>query len=93
MSQRFERRDRLRIYSEIVRIIADEVRHEGQAKITRVQTRVNVPYVRFKEYLDDLIALGLVEMAESIRLTGKGEEFLREYTRMLDFYRRIGLME
>lgn len=93
MSHRFERRDRLRIYSDIIAVAANEISEHGEAKITRIQYRVNVPFVRFKQYIADLANLGLIEVSGTFKLTQKGEEFAREYRRIQEFYRRMGFME
>jgi len=61
--------------------------------LTKLQNRLNVPYDRFKLYLSDLKRLELVEDEVSLKLTGKGQEFLCEYMHIRDFLKRIGLGE
>ncbi len=46
---------------------------------------------RMKTYIKDLVDLGLVEDEINPKLTQKGIQYLREYERVLDFVKRMGL--
>jgi predicted transcriptional regulator len=88
--KRIVRRDRLKIYGDLLSALYSE---SGAEKIvlTRVQSRINVPFDRLKTYITELVGLGLVQDETSLKLTEKGTQYLREYERVLDFMKRMGL--
>lgn len=85
-----KRRDKMKIYYDILSAIQYQSK-KGDAKPTRLQLKLNVPYDRFKQYLEDLWKLGLIEDEESPKLTEKGKKYIREYDKVLDFMKRIGI--
>jgi predicted transcriptional regulator len=70
--------DRARIYYEILEFIQERsLQHEKPSTITQVQMKTNVPFVRFKEYLQDLQQKDLVKYDENqINITFKGIQYL-----------------
>jgi len=44
-----------------------------------------------KTYITELVDLGLIKDEISLELTKKGTQYLREYERVLDFMKRMGL--
>jgi predicted transcriptional regulator len=84
------RRDKLKIYGDLLSVLYSE---SGAEKIvpTRVQVKIRVPFDRLKKYITELVDLGLVEDETSLKLTKKGTQYLREYKRVLDFMKRMGL--
>lgn len=79
-----QKRDKVQIYASILVAILQELRQLNEAKLTRVQFGVRVPFDRFKAYIDELRLLRFVENKGGLRLTPKGREFLHEYARLLD---------
>ncbi|MEM2905535.1 MAG: winged helix-turn-helix domain-containing protein [Candidatus Bathyarchaeia archaeon] len=77
------KRDKLEIYANILLAVYQELRRIKEAKVTRVQYKVGVPFDRFKGYVEELKLLGFVENEAGLRLTPKGREFLQEYSRLL----------
>ena len=65
----------------------------GSEKIvlSQVQIRINVSFDRLKTYIKDLVDLGLVQDETSLKLTKKGVQYLREYEKVLDFIKRMGI--
>ncbi|MGD6852943.1 MAG: winged helix-turn-helix domain-containing protein, partial [Candidatus Bathyarchaeia archaeon] len=59
--------------------------------LTRIQVRMNVPFDRLKNYIEELKDLGLLEDEKSLQLTEKGNEYLKEYRQILRFMKRMGL--
>ena len=59
--------------------------------LTRVQTRINVPFDRLKNYIFELNELGLIQDETSLKLTEKGKQYLREYEKVLEFMKRMGI--
>lgn len=80
----------MKIYGDLLSALNDQSKTE-KIVLTRVQTRINVPFDRLKNYISELIALGLVEENISFDLTEKGKQYLLEYQRVLDFMKRMGL--
>jgi predicted transcriptional regulator len=87
---KISRRDKLKIYGDLLLVLDDESRNE-KIVLTRVQVRINVPFDRLKKYINDLKDLGLIEDETSLKLTDKGKQFLKEYEMVLDFMNRMGL--
>jgi len=83
------RRDKLRIYSDLLRVLNSESKTE-KIVLSKVQVRINVPFDRLKQYILDLRDLGLID-DETLNLTNKGKEYLMEYERILEFMKRMGL--
>jgi predicted transcriptional regulator len=88
--KRIQRRDKLKIYGDLLFALSLE---SGAEKIvlTQVQMRINVNFDRLKTYIRDLVDLGLVQDEDSLKLTEKGIQYIREYERVLDFIKRMGL--
>ena len=84
------RRDRLKIYMDILLTTRDESKKQ-KTVITRIQQKSNVPFDRFVTYLSELKDLGLIQNEASPELTEKGVQFVIEYERVLDFMKRMGL--
>ena len=84
------RRDKLKIYGDLLSALYSE---SGGEKIvlTQVQAKIKVPFDRLKTYITELVDLGLIENETSLKLTEKGSQYLREYARVLDFMKRMGL--
>jgi predicted transcriptional regulator len=84
------RRDRLKIYMDLLRTIRVESKKE-RIVLTRVQQVSNVPFDRLKAYLGELAERGLIDDCDAPRLTDKGRLALAEYERVIDFMKRMGL--
>jgi predicted transcriptional regulator len=63
----------------------------GTAKITRVQNEVNLPSDRFRVYLKDMNAIGLLEHRDGLASTKKGRSFVSEYKEVVRVLRRFGV--
>jgi len=84
------RRDRLKIYMDLLRIVRTESRKE-RIVLTRIQQKSNVPFDRLKAYLIELKDRGLIEDENAPKLTEKGRQSLEEYDQVLEFMKRMGL--
>lgn len=83
------RRDKMAIYGDLLSVLRN---NDSEAIVlTRVQVQLNVPYDRLKNYILDLKNLGLIGDEESLQLTEKGKEYLREYNHIRIFMKRMGL--
>jgi predicted transcriptional regulator len=87
---KISRRDKLKIYADLLAALKDEAKNE-KIVLTRVQVRINVPYDRLKNYISDLNNLGLIQDETSPTLTEKGKRYLEEYEKVLDFVKRMGI--
>lgn len=87
---RIQRRDRLKIYGDLLLSLHAESSAE-KIVLTRVQFRIGVPFDRLKKYIEELVVLGMIQDETSLRLTEKGTQYLKEYEKVLDFIKRMGL--
>ncbi len=88
--RRLPRRDKLKIYGDLLTILYGEARAE-KVVLTRVQLKTNVPFDRLKVYLTELKKLGLIVDEPPLRLTEKGKQYIKEYEAVLDFMKHMGL--
>ncbi len=88
--KKIPRRDRMKIYGDLLLVLRSEYGAE-KIVLTQVQVRVKVPYDRLKMYIAELVDLGLIQDEASMQLTKKGVQYLREYEKILDFMKRMGL--
>ncbi len=88
--KRISRRDKLKIYGDLLSALKDEAGTE-KIVLTRIQVRINVPFDRLKKYVSELKELGLIQDETSLKLTEKGKQYLMEYEKILEFMNRIGL--
>jgi predicted transcriptional regulator len=83
------RRDRLKIYGDLLSILYAQ--KDEKVVLTRIQVQMKVPFDRLKTYISELIYLGLIQDEVSFKLTEKGKQYLVEYERVLDFMKRMGI--
>ncbi len=89
--KKLARRDKMKIYGDLLSILEAERSDIERIVLIRVQTKLNVPFDRLKSYLADLEALNLIEDQISYRLTQKGKQYLKEYQMLVDFMERMGI--
>jgi predicted transcriptional regulator len=85
------RRDKMKIYGDLLKVLNTESGHEKKIVITHVQSRINVPFTRLKLYVRDLVELGLIEDEISLRPTEKGKRYLEQYESVLEFMKNMGI--
>ena len=90
------KRSKIEIYASILKAIEEDIAEYGEARMTRVQGKANLPYDRFKMHLSTLEKLGMVRIVEfsryrSLTITQKGKKFLKEYNKIMEFLRYFGL--
>jgi predicted transcriptional regulator len=88
--KKISRRDKLKIYGDLLMILNDQSKTE-KIILTQVQVRMGVPFDRLKNYILELVELGMIEEETSLKLTEKGKQYLVEYAKVLDFMKRMGL--
>ena len=88
--KKIPRRDKLKIYGDLLSVLYSEDKAE-KIVLSHLQTRINVPFDRLKKYILELNELGLIQDEKSLKLTEKGKQYLREYKRILDFMKRMGI--
>jgi predicted transcriptional regulator len=89
--KKIPRRDKMKIYGDLLSVLRSEDNEKKKVVLTRVQMQINVPFDRLKNYITELRELDLIEDEISLKLTEKGRQYLREYERVLEFMRRMGL--
>jgi predicted transcriptional regulator len=87
------RRNKMKIYGDLLFILKAEKSITDKLVLTRVQTKMNVPFDRLKSYISDLEDLNLIEDQLSYDLTQKGKQYLDEYNKILDFMERMGIAD
>jgi predicted transcriptional regulator len=87
--KKIPRRDKLKIYCDLLSILQSQ--NNDEIVLTQIQLKLNVPFDRLKQYLKQLIELDLIEDETSLKLTKKGKQYIRDYERVLDFMKRMGL--
>ena len=85
------RRDKLKIYGDLLSALRSEVSEGERVVLTHVQVRINVPFDRLKSYITELKQLDFIEDETSLKLTDKGKQYLQEYQKILDFMKSMGL--
>jgi predicted transcriptional regulator len=88
--KKFQRRDRLKIYGDLLSAL-HSVSGAEKVVLTQVQVKIKVPFDRLKTYIMELVNLGLLKDGTSLKLTKKGKQYLRDYEKVLDFMKRMGL--
>ena len=89
--RKISRRDRLKIYGDLLAILSAESRNQ-KIVMSRIQLQLNVPLDRLRTYILELKKLGLIVDEQSLMLTEKGKEYIREYKKVLEFIKRMGLV-
>ena len=84
------RRDRLKIYGDLLEYLSAESNSE-KIIITKIQLKINVPFDRLKKYIKELKELGLIEDNNTLKVTEKGKQYITEYRAVLKFMKRMGL--
>jgi predicted transcriptional regulator len=84
------RRDKLKIYGDLLRVLDNKGTGE-KIVLTRVQVQINVPFDRLKGYITELKELELIDDETEPKLTEKGKQYLKEYERVLEFMKRMGI--
>ena len=88
--KKIPRRDKMKIYGDLLAAISEEAKSQ-KIILTRVQVRINVPYDRLKGYISELKELQLIRNDASLEITDKGRKYLKEYKRIIDFMKYMGL--
>ncbi len=89
--RKISRRDRLKIYGDLLAILSVESKNE-KIVISRIQQKMNVPLDRLRSYIMELQRLGLIVDEQTLTLTEKGKEYIQEYRKVLKFINRMGLV-
>ena len=84
------RRDRLKIYGDLLSILYAESREE-KIVLTHIQVQIKVPFDRLKTYISEIYDLGLIQDQTSLKLTEKGKQYIVDYGKVLDFMKRMGI--
>ena len=85
------RRDRFRIYGDLLSTLFYQSNSAENIVLTQIQTKINVPFDRLKIYITEIKNLDLIQDENSLKLTEKGKEYLRMYEKFLNFIKRMGL--
>lgn len=84
------RRDKLKIYNDLLTVLNEEAKKE-KIILSWVQVKTNLPFDRLKKNVQELIQIGLIEDEVSLKLTEKGREYIKEYKKVMEFIKRMGI--
>ena len=87
-----ERRNRINIIYDILRVIQER---GGEIKKTHIMYRANLSHNQMKLYLNELYKKKFIEKTDAdkplIKITKKGQDFLRQYAQVKEFEKTFGL--
>jgi predicted transcriptional regulator len=86
---RKDRRSKLELYYDILNAITKESQY-GEVKPTRIQFASNTSYDKLITYFDELEKKQML-VKSTLTITEKGQRFLKEYHKIDEFVREIGL--
>jgi predicted transcriptional regulator len=89
--KKFSRRDRLKIYGDLLSVLNSKAASSEKIVLTHVQIQIKVPFDQLKNYISELKELGLIEDETQLTLTQKGKQYLTEYEKVIEFMKRMGL--
>jgi len=90
---KMEKRTKFQIYFDVLTLLSREMKSGDLHVPTRVAHEANLPYDRFQRCLDHLCELGMLSNDPGkLVVTGKGLEYVREYEKINDFLRHMGLV-
>jgi predicted transcriptional regulator len=87
--RKIARRDKMKIYNDLLSILESKS-DDKEVVLTRLQLKLEVPFDRLKGYLSNLKELNLID-ENSLKLTKKGKQYIREYKKFLEFMKRMGI--
>jgi len=89
---KWEKRGRIQIYSDILEALCEK-ENGGVACPTRISHKTNLPYDRFRNYVDELVETGMVSRkGKSLVVTEKGLEYVQWHRETTSFLKRMGLL-
>jgi len=84
-------RDKLKIYNDLLIVLNEEAKKE-KIVLSWVQVKTNLPFDRLKKNIQELIQIGLIEDEVSLKLTEKGKQYIKEYKKVMEFIKRMGIV-
>ena len=89
-------RSQIRIIADVLSVVRDYDSSNSGIGISLILRKANISYSRLSKMLGDLVKLGLLEELEQkrgskYRISKKGEEFLRIYSKFEEFASSYGL--
>jgi predicted transcriptional regulator len=90
--KRVRKREKSRIFYDILTSIIGQETRVGTARITRIQNEVNLPSDRLRIHIREMSELGFIDYGKTLSSTKKGRQFLVEYRRILATLGQFGLL-
>jgi predicted transcriptional regulator len=89
---KLEKRSKIVIYFDILEALCERVDGEVVCP-TRISHKTNLPYDRFRSYLEELVHIGLVSrQGRDLVVTEKGLEYVEWHRSTTSFLKRMGLL-
>jgi len=86
------KRDKARIFYDILTSIIGHEKEEGRVGITRIQTEVNLPSDRLRTHIIEMSGLGLIQYGKGLTCTEKGRLYVVEYRRIIATLEQFGVL-
>jgi predicted transcriptional regulator len=90
--KRVRKREKSRIFYDILTSIIGQETRDGAAGITHTQGEVNLPSDRLRIHVREMSELGLIDYDKTLASTQKGREFVVEYRRVIATLEHFGLL-
>jgi predicted transcriptional regulator len=89
---KLEKRSKIVIYFDILEALCERVNGEVVCP-TRISHKTNLPYDRFRSYLEELVKNGMVSRkGRDLVVTEKGLEYVEWHRSTTSFLERMGLL-
>ncbi len=90
VSQSKDKRSRLELYYAVLDAIRIDLIHNDSTRPTRIQFLVGTSYDKLSTYLEELEKKKLIT-TEPLHVTEKGQKFLKEYDKINDLTKKLGI--
>ena len=86
-----ERRTRIQLYFDIISAIFDEEIDNDTISPTRIQFKCNTSYDKLTKYLEEMKNKKIIEKDGQIRVTEKGKQFHKDYSKINELIQELSI--
>ena len=86
-----ERRTRIQLYFDIISAIFDEEIDNDKISPTRIQFKCNTSYDKLTKYLEEMKNKKIIEKDGQIKVTEKGKQFHKDYSKINDLIQELSI--
>ena len=85
-----ERRTRIQLYFDIISAIFEEEMDNDKISPTRIQFKCNTSYDKLTKYLEEMKNKEIID-SEEIKVTEKGKQFHKDYSKINDLIQELSI--